>query len=152
MLSIIRSVIMHFMANKYKSAKAVWLNASPTKRIVVQGWALAYLLRYGSTVVRGNEGIFESDIFPHGLDASTHDDVAQVQGRLGEWLDYWGGKHPTASLRTLMEEIIARLVMAKRGWFIDFPAVPFPFDEVIVGVRSEEFERELERMSKQSPT
>lgn len=150
MLSILRSIFMYFMANKYKSVKAVWLNAGPTKRIVVQGWALVYLLRYGSTVVGGDVGIFENDIFPHGLDASTPDEVAQVQGRLGEWLDYWGMKHPTASLRTLMEELIARLVMAKRGWFIDFPNVQFPFDEVIVGVRSEEFEQELVRMSKES--
>ena len=136
-MSFFRSTVLWLMVNKNKSCQKAWINAGQLRRTIVQAWALIYLLRNGQSIgtIEGEEGITEFDIFPSGLTNSTHRDVAKIQSMLGEWLDYASAKRPTARLESAMTEVIARLVMQKRGWIIEHKE-PFPFQEALAGVQN----------------
>lgn len=141
---LLRLLILRLMADKNLSCERGWTNASRTRRITTLAWALTYVLRNGHLgTAKGEDGIKETDLFPKGLNRSTGEDVARIQGLLGEWLDYWSEKHPSDSLENAMIELIARLVMAKRGWLDERNDEPFPLKQVIEGVQTEKFEKWL---------
>jgi len=139
--------MMVLLIRKKRSCEVAWTNAGYTRRMTTLLWGCWFLMEYG-TLGKPDmpHGITTDDIFPQGIDHIQREDVAQLQLKIEEWLNFWSSLHSKDTLEDTMIALIVRLVRCKRGWLTE-RTDRFPVGEMISRVATPELEAYMQTSS-----
>ncbi len=137
-MPIFQLLLIAIFVRRNRSLEAGWQNAGGTRRLATLVWASGFLVANGDKF-----GITAQDMMPVGLDQAQKTDVAQLNGQLASWLNYWTTRYPQDTLEQAMLNLLVRLSKAKDGWVAE-RADPFPFNRAIASACEGKFEQYID--------